>query len=368
MKKLVILCLSGMVCFSCTPSKTEKDDQQFATSGDTILVEQNSPIAKKIKIMRVTEELHQTTFATSGVVKAIPTNYAAIASPFSGRIVRSFVRLGQKVRKGSPIFEISSPDFFETGKNYYQAKQEMSLALKSLKREKDLFAHKVGAQKEVEEAEVNYELKKKDYENALAALKVFQIDPEALVLGRPLIVRSPIDGEVVSNNIVMGQYMKDDAEPIALVGDLNKVWVVANVKEKDLSLINALQKVEVELVAMPGKQLPGKIYHVGELLNEETRAVEVLIECDNQSRLMKPGMYGTVMLTGDAVRSILIPTFAILQEKDRQSVLVALGNGRYLRREITTLMTDGDRTVVASGLQPGEEVVTDGAFYFIEVR
>ena len=89
-------------------------------------------------------------------------------------MTRSFIRLGQKVDKGSPLFEISSPDFFETGKVYYQAKQEMELASKNLCREQDLYAHKVSAQKEVEEAEVNYELKKKDYENALAALKVFQ--------------------------------------------------------------------------------------------------------------------------------------------------------------------------------------------------
>lgn len=86
--------------------------------------------------------------------------------------------------------------------------------------------------KEVEEAEVNYELKKKDYENALAALKVFQIEPDQLVLGQPMIVRSPISGEIVKNNIVIGQFMKDDADPVAVVADLNEVWVAANVKER----------------------------------------------------------------------------------------------------------------------------------------
>ena len=71
----------------------------------------------------------------------------------------------------------------------------MELALKSLNREKDLMKNKVGVQKELEEAEVNYELKKKDYENMVAALKVFQINPDEMALGQPLIVRSPIAGE-----------------------------------------------------------------------------------------------------------------------------------------------------------------------------
>lgn len=214
MKYIYLLCLTGMMCYACTGQQKEQENQEFSVSGDTIVVSSESPIAKKLKISEVQKELHETTFTVSGIVKAIPNHYAEIASPFAGRVTRSFIRLGQKVDKGSPLFEISSPDFFETGKVYYQAKQEMELASKNLRREQDLYAHKVSAQKEVEEAEVNYELKKKDYENALAALKVFQIEPDQLVLGQPMIVRSPISGEIVKNNIVIGQFMKDDADPV----------------------------------------------------------------------------------------------------------------------------------------------------------
>lgn len=76
----------------------------------------------------------------------------------------------------------------------------------------------------------------------MAALKVFQIEPDQLVLGQPMIVRSPISGEIVKNNIVIGQFMKDDADPVAVVADLNEVWVAANVKEKDMSLLSSLKR------------------------------------------------------------------------------------------------------------------------------
>ncbi len=367
MKQFIALCLIGIVTFSCTGGSKDCTSQDVTVQGDTIIVSSQS-LAQKIKTAIVQKELHQRSFTTSGVVKAIPNQYAEIASPFAGRITQSFVRLGQKVSKGSPIFAISSPEFFETGKAYYQAKQEMELALKSLKREKDLLNNKVGVQKEVEEAEVNYELKKKDYENALAALKVFQIDPSELVLGQPLIVRSPINGEVVTNNIVLGQYLKEDAEPVAIIADLNKVWVAANVKEKDIPLIQSLDKVEVSLVSMPDRIFTGSIYHINEMLDEDTRAVEVLIECDNHEREMKPAMYGSVKLTDTAVDAVLVPTAAILQHEDASYVLVALGENRYQKRNITTACTDGDRTVIASGLQPGEKIMTEGAFYFIDAR
>ena len=363
-----MLCLMGMAICSCAGHKAEKEEQAYTVHGDTIILSANSPVTKKLATEVVKKESFQTLFSTSGVVRAIPTNYAEIASPFAGRITRSFVRLGQKVAKGSPIFEISSPAFFETGKAYYQAKQEMELARKSLKREKDLFANKVGAKKDVEEAEVNFELKKKDYENALAALKVFQINPSTLVLGHPLVVRSPIAGEVVTNRIVIGQYLKEDAEPVAIIADLNKIWVAANVKEKDIPLIRTLDKVRIELVAMPDKPIEGTIYHISEMLNEETRAVEVLIECDNKDRTKKPGMYGTVKLTNKSSEAILLPTSAILQHKDQTYVLVALGGGRYLKRLVVSSSTQGTRSMIARGLLVGEEVVTKGAFYFIDAR
>ena len=66
---------------------------------------------------------------------------------------------------GSPVFEISSPSYYETGKAYYQTKEEMDLAYKNLKRQKDLLNKGVGVEKDLEEAEVNYALKKKDFEN-----------------------------------------------------------------------------------------------------------------------------------------------------------------------------------------------------------
>ena len=77
----------------------------------------------------------------------------------------------------------------------------------------------------------------KEFENASAALEVYQVEhPENMILGQPLVVRSPISGEIIENNIVTGQYLKDDTEPVAIVADLSEVWIAAQVKEKDIPL------------------------------------------------------------------------------------------------------------------------------------
>jgi len=141
-----------------------------------------------------------------------------------------------------------------------------------------------------------------------------------------------------------------------------------SVKEKDIRLIQRLSEVEVRLTAMPDVPVKGTVYHISELLDPETRSVEVLIECDNRDHRMKPYMYGTVQLTDAATEAMLVPTSAILQQEESCYVLVCEGANRFRKAEVTTASTDGDRTVVLSGVRPGEEIVTGGAFYLLDAR
>ncbi|KAA6317835.1 Cation efflux system protein CusB, partial [termite gut metagenome] len=283
-------------------------------------------------------------------------------------IVKSFIRLGQKVSPGTPVFEINSPSFFDAGKAYYQAKQEMELALKSLNRERDLFANNVGVAKDVEEAEVTYELRKKDYENALAAVKVYQVDPDNMILGQPLVIRSPIAGEVVKDNMVIGQYIKEDAGALAVVADLDRIRVTAHVKEKDIDLIREVSDVEIHLIALPDMPVKGTIDYVSGLLDEATRSVEVIIECDNREHRMKPFMYGTVRFINTPTRAIIIPNSAVLQREDNHYVLVSEGKNRFRKAIVKVASAGENQTLVLSGIHEGDSIITEGAFYFIDAR
>nr|WP_233551708.1 hypothetical protein [Parabacteroides sp. AF48-14] len=102
MKRIFLLLLPAMVFCSCH-SNRQDDEAAIAVTlkGDTIQIGANSPILSRLKTEKVTSEPYSMEFSTSGVVKAIPANYAEIASPFAGRISKSFVRLGQKVVPGS---------------------------------------------------------------------------------------------------------------------------------------------------------------------------------------------------------------------------------------------------------------------------
>ena len=180
--KYILLFCSLAILASCHSAKTKDPVQTFKSTPDSVIAPSNPDLTASIRVTKVISEPYREKIITSGIVRAIPNNYAEIASPFSGRITRSFVSLGKKVEVGSPVFEIRSPTFFDVGKTYYQSKQEMILMEKNLNRQQDLLNNGVGTQKDLDEAEVNYELTKRDYENSIASLRVYHVNPEEMCL------------------------------------------------------------------------------------------------------------------------------------------------------------------------------------------
>jgi membrane fusion protein, heavy metal efflux system len=366
MKFSLLICIL-MLAASCHQKPQAVILSEPININDTIVLPAGSNILEKIATARVVNEKYRKKLITSAVVRAIPNNYAEIASPFSGRITKSFVSLGQEVNAGDPVFEIISPGFFEAGKYYYQSKQEMELAEKNLKRQQDLFNNGVGSQKDLEETELNYGLSKRDYENSIASLGVYHVKPEELVLGQALIVRSPIKGEIVENNIVIGQYLKEDAEPVAIVAELSNVWVIGQLKEKDILSVHNSDEAEIRLSGLPETTIKGRVFHIGEILDEETRSVRVFVACPNKKRIMKPGMFVTTEFSEDADNTILIPSEALYQTEGSVYVFTTAGKNRFVRRNIVVDGTDGDRVIVKSGLQQGDTIVTTGGFFLLNI-
>ncbi|WP_267740636.1 efflux RND transporter periplasmic adaptor subunit [Myroides injenensis] len=358
-----ILSLSVLLSFCSDKKEQGGEAAQYQVENQVITLTENSNIKSRIKVLQVEEEDFTFDLVTAGVVKAIPNHYAEIASPFSGRIIKSFIKLGQKVKVDTPLFEVSSPDYFDAQKDYFDSKQEYKQASLNLKRQADLLENGVGVRQEYEEAETENSIAKAAFENATAAIKIYNVNPNTLVLGQPLIVRSPIDGEILENNIVLGQYINDDAEPVVKIAALNKIWIVGKVKEKDIQHLAKLNKVQVELSAYPNQPIIGTIYHVNEIVDEETRSIDVLIEADNDTRVLKPGMYVNVRFIDQPEKVILIPSRAVLQGEESSFVYVEVGPNAYQQKNIKEGGVSGDKTVVLSGLTKGDKVVYEGGIY-----
>jgi len=359
----------GMLTAAACHAVKEDPTTTVVPQGDTIALAAGSPLQSKIQINAVRSSPYSREVSTAGTVKAIPTQYAEIAPPFQGRVTRNYVYLGMKTQPETPLFEISSPDFFAAQKVFFQEKTQLQQAERAWKRQQDLTANGVGTQKDLEEAQTAYEVEKKEYENAVMGIRIFKVNPEQLSLGQPLIVRAPVAGEVIANKVVLGQFIRDDAASVATIADLSNVWIAGQVKEKDIRFIHTGDECSIEVVALPGVSLKGKVYHIDAVVDEETRSVTVLIAVPNKDRALKPGMYVTVNFMNQSTPALMIPATALLQASDAPYVFVVTTNGKFVKRPITTNgSNDQQQVVVTSGLQEGDRIVTQGGFYLLDAK
>lgn len=366
MKNLLVLSCIVLISISCSQvnnSNSDKQSGQLAVSGDAVIVPDESPLLQRIRIQTVTSGNYHSHYTTTGTVQVITGSMAELSTPFEGRITKSFVRLGQKVSAGTPVFEIYSPDYFETIKSFVQAKQEKQLATANYNRQKDLLEHGVGSKKEMEEAEAAWQIAGREYEKTEASLLIFNVKPEEINLAKPLIVRSPISGEIVKNNITVGQYLKSDAEPQAVVANLAKVWVLAQIKEKNIGLINSIDSVHVITDAHPDQQINGFVSYIGSILDEQTRSVEVYVECKNDNKALKPGMFANVMFTREIPDVVVIPASAVLQEEDHTYVFVQTEKNKFVKRDVSVTTGNEKELIVTGGLKANETIVAEGAVY-----
>lgn len=358
---LVCLCAGA-----CGRSEQSAGSADATRSADTLVLRTDSPVAARLRCEKVVPEPFSSEFRTVGTVRAIAGRLAAVAAPFDGRVTSACVQLGRKVAAGAPVFELASPDFYEASKTYFQALRNYETARKNLSRKNELLAGGVASQRDAEEALTEAENMRREVEQAEANLRVFNIDPAKLQLGQPLRVCSPIAGEVVACEIPVGQYVRSDGEPLATVADLSEVWVTALVKEKYFGAIRKGDKAEVYTDAEPGRVVWGRIFHIGEMLDEQTRSVQVLVQCDNAERKLKPGMFTSVHFLAEPCDAVLLPAEAVFQTEHSSYVYLAAGEGRYVRRNVEVESIKSGRVHVISGLSGGETVVAAGGIYLTE--
>jgi cobalt-zinc-cadmium efflux system membrane fusion protein len=363
MYKFILSFVFMLLMVACGNTDATKEAVELSLNGDTIVVNEKSPVLDHLIIQKSQFQDFSAEFKTTGTVRPISGKLAEITPPFAGRIVKSYVHLGQKIVAGSPIFELGSSEFYEATKAYFAAQSANNLAQKRYNRQIELAANGVAAQRDLEQAQNEANISGQELEQAKATLNIYNIDAASVQMGQPLKVVSPISGEVVKSNITIGSYAKEDSEPLAVVTDLSRVWVAALVKEKYFGAIKQGDHVEVYSSTHPDKVISGTIYYLGEMLEEETRSLEVIIECNNDSRELKLGMFCEVHFISSPMKAMILPSTAILQEQDNDYVLIEEIKGKYVRRKVESESASPGNVLITKGIVEGENVVIKGGIY-----
>jgi Cu(I)/Ag(I) efflux system membrane fusion protein len=179
---------------------------------------------------------------------------------------------------------------------------------------------------------------------------------------KSLTLRSPLRGVVVQKNVSSGQrIMAGDA--VYQVADLREVWLEGEVFERDLAAIRLGEMVTAEFAAMPGQPRQGRIVYVSPTISAETRTTKIRVALPNADLVLKPGMYASLQIRGDARRDVLsVPRSAVLATGTRVLVFVKGADGMLTPREVELGGNTDDRVEIRRGLTAGETVVSSATF------
>lgn len=285
---------------------------------------------------------------TIGIVAYDEKSVAQIQTKVDGWIEKLYIDFtGQAVDEDEMLAELYSPELVA-------AQEEYLVALDSVKRERTIKRRGRG------KSLLSAARAKLDYlDIPIHQIEALERDRE---IKKTLHIHSPNAGIVVKKHIQEGSHVKPGM-PLYTVADLSKVWVYADIYEYELPWLKEGAKATMTLSYYPGKTFKGRVAYIYPYLEAKTRTVKARLEFDNPGWALKPEMYANVMInTGGVKEEVAVPTEAVIRSGERNIVVVSLGKGRFLSRDVILGAAGDHYYQVSSGLAAGEEVVTSAQF------
>lgn len=252
----------------------------------------------------------------TGLVRPIQT--VELKSKASGEIILLPIDDGSYVKKGDLICKL---DPATAKNNYEQAKADFDVAVASEKqskkdfdRVKELFDKKLVSESDQDNAELNYQKAHSQKVRAEAALSTASdqlADTE---------LRAPMDGIILKRDVDQGQVISSGISSvsggttIALLANLDKVDVVADVDETDIGKVKIGQTVKTAADAFPDQEFTGRVLKIAPLAKvaQNVTSFEVTAEVDNPGHLLKSGMNANVeILTAERRNVLMVPNEAV---------------------------------------------------------
>ena len=290
-----------------------------------------------------------------------------------GRMQDIAVRLGDAVRRGQRIAKIEDFELQEQLKQQEAALEvskatirqrdaDLQLALTNAERSRNLFARQLLPKQTLDDTEARYQaaLAQLDLARAQNSQSMARLEELRIQMTNTVVV-SPVNGFVSRRSADPGAFVSQNA-PIVEVVAIDRVRLIANIVEKDLSLMQAGDPTQVEVDAYPGEMFEGRIARVSPVLDPSTRTAPIEVEIPNPGYRLKPGMYARVRITTDQRKeALVVPSNAVVDFGGRRGVFVATESDTVLFRPVTVGIENDAVAEVLQGVEDGERVVTTGA-------
>ncbi|GJM04422.1 MAG: hemolysin D [marine bacterium B5-7] len=274
---------------------------------------------------------------TVGYIDYDETRINHIHTRTEGWIEKLQVRAeGEEVKRGQLLFELYSPPLVNAQEEYLQALASGNRLLAEASKEK------------------------------LSALGISKSQIDRLEKDKKVTQNirfyATQSGVLINLGVREGMYIKPETQ-ILSIANLDTIWLLAEVFERQANWVEAGQSAEAILPSMPGVIWKGTVEYIYPDLDPVTRTLRVRLRFDNSKEKLKPNMYSHVTIfAGEKKDVISIPREALIRDAKQQRVIKALGEGRFQAQEVTAGMESGDRVEITSGLNEGNDIVISSQF------
>ncbi|MEW6377776.1 MAG: efflux RND transporter periplasmic adaptor subunit [Thermodesulfobacteriota bacterium] len=327
----------------------------------------------------------------------------------SGYLERIHVHLGDSVRQGQLIAQIDRTEFLqkmrEAEAKVAQAKaifseveagsrpEELRQAEEAVRQAQSRFDHaklhreriealfkrQVISKKEADIAEMEYTVaeaqlasnqqhlkllregaRQEVREASKAKLKEMEaiLEQERIRLQNTLII-APFQGDIIRKYVDAGALVSPSTPLVTLV-HTETLKVVANVLEKDISLLKIGMRSKIRTEAYPGKVFEGKVTRINTALELATRTLHAEVYIPNSERLLKPGMFAIIeVVLLEKPQALVIPRHAVIEEGGSKSVFIVKGDQAF-KKSIATGYEQDQFVEVIEGVSEEDQVVVRG--------
>ena len=320
------------------------------------------PPAVPVTVAPVIQETVPIRLQAIGNVEAYST--VSVKARVDGQIVTVNFREGDPVKKGEVLFRID-PRPYEAALRQAEANAMRDTAARDQARSQDRRYQEL-----LEKNFVSKEAYAQIHTNAETAAATATASQAALENARLNIeyctITSPLDGYVGKVLLQAGNMVRaNDANALAVINQVRPIYVNFAVPEQSLPEVRkyrAAGPVAVETLPDPGAPpVSGRLIFVDNAVDPTTGTIRLRAQFENADAALWPGQFVNVSLRlTEQVDAIVIPSSAVQNGPEGQYVYVVGPDQVADVRKITVMRTDGERTIVATGLQKGERVVTRG--------
>ena len=293
-----------------------------------------------------------------------PFQTVSVKTQVTGQLTGVFFKEGDDVHKGQLLFTLDKRQIqADIKKNEGQLARDAA----SLENAKSQAARYEALYKQGIISKEQYDIQQTNAETFAAAVEADKAAVEASKVQLTYTdIYSPIDGKTGSLIVHQGNMVKaNDSIPLVVINRIEPVYVTFSVPEHQLSDIkryNTQGKLEVNAsVAGDPKPATGKLAFINNTVDTSTGTIQLKGEFANNDRRLWPGSFADVSLTlTNQTNAIVVPTAALQNGQQGQYVFVVKNDKSVEMRPVQVDRGDDKLTVVRSGLQAGETVVTDG--------